>query len=256
MGVRESYERAGLGATLGLAWVTVACGNLPSIINMHSSSLRGYGTFDSYEGCRGLYPATSRLQSVPPRFYDLVDGESGRVLASDLTSGATRARSMIRQKRLAEERAWPQPVYGDMVIGPTASAGHYSVPRTSGEFSRDIISRSRSPSPCPDAINKMNTDMIDSVNEKLHLSNMRNRFPETYRGQSSTYNQSLGRYQTSYDSPGFRYYRYDNHQEGPRISHSRVNQHMPRFSTRCRERVSVPPICPDISALTRRVKAH
>ena len=94
------------------------------------------------------------------------------------------------------------------------------------------------------------------------------RFPETYRGQSSTYNQSLGRYQTSYDSPGFRYYRfkngtwhpmikwyvkkamkghyiisysmvflkktnslfrYDNHQEGPRISHSRVNQHMPRF---------------------------
>ena len=134
---------------------------------------------------------------MPPRFYDLVDGESGRVLASDLTSGRTRARSMvcsprpdqrcdlfplkIRQTRLAEERAWPQPLYGDMVtqmmiiaitiiwmmvkpidedngdnddeeddhseqvIGPTASAGHYSVPRTSGEFSRDIISRSRSP---------------------------------------------------------------------------------------------------------------
>merc|ERR1712233_62847 len=82
---------------------------------MHSSSLRGFGTFDSYEGCRGLYPATSRLQSVPPRFYDIVDGESGRVLASDLTSGTTRARSMIRQSRLAEERAWPQPLYGDMV---------------------------------------------------------------------------------------------------------------------------------------------
>jgi len=144
---------------------------------------------------------------VPPRFYDLVDGESGRVLASDLTSGRTRARSMIRQTRLAEERAWPQPLYGDMVTGSTASAGHYRVPRTSGEFSRDIISRSRSPSPCPDAINKMNRDMIESVNEKLHLSNMRNRFPETYRGQSSTYNQNLGRYQTSYDSPGFRYYR-------------------------------------------------
>merc|ERR1712032_1477739 len=108
---------------------------------MHSSSLRGYGTFDSYEGCRGLYPATSRLQSVPPRFYDLVDGESGQVLASDLTSGRTRARSMIQQTRLAEERAWPQPLYGDMVTGSTASAGHYSVPRTSGEFSRDIISR-------------------------------------------------------------------------------------------------------------------
>ena len=26
--------------------------------------IQGYGTFDSYEGCRGLYPATSRLQSV------------------------------------------------------------------------------------------------------------------------------------------------------------------------------------------------
>ena len=31
------------------------------------------------------------------------------------------------------------------VVGRTASAGHFSVPRTSGEFSRDIISRSRSP---------------------------------------------------------------------------------------------------------------
>merc|ERR1711934_939323 len=132
---------------------TVSCGNLPSIINMHSSSLRGYGTFDSYEGCRGLYPATSRLQSVPPRFYDLVDGETGRVLASDLTSGRTRARSMIRRTRLEEERTWPQPLYGDMmlserredegddwedvgelgetgrdtVVGRTASAGHFSV---------------------------------------------------------------------------------------------------------------------------------
>merc|ERR1711981_516267 len=213
--------------TLGLAWVTVSCANLPSIINMHSSSPRGYGTFDSYEGCRGLYPATSRLQSVPPRFYDLVDGESGRVLASDLTSGRTRARSMIRRTRLEEERTWPQPLYGDMVVGRTASAGHFSVPRTSGEFSRDIISRSRSPSPCPDAINNMNRDLIDGINEKLHQSNMRNRFPETYRGQSSSYNQNLGRYQTSYDSPGFRYYRYDNNQEGPRISHSRVTSRCP-----------------------------
>merc|ERR1711953_1132078 len=168
--------------TLGLAWVTVTCGGLHHLNNMHSSSLKGYGTFEGYEGCRGLYPATSRLQSVPPRFYDLVDGETGRLLASDLTSGRTRARSMIRR---------------------TPSAGHFSVPRTSGEFSRDIISRSRSPSPCPDAINNMNRDLIDGINEKLHQSNMRNRFPETYRGQSSSYNQNLGRYQTSYDSPGF-----------------------------------------------------
>merc|ERR1712002_612332 len=127
---------------------------------------------------------------------------------------------------------------------------------TSSQWSRDLISHSRSPSPCPETINNMNRDMIDSSNEKLHISYMKTRYPETYRGQSSSYNPSLGRYQTSYDSPGFRYYRYDNNQEGPRISHSSVNQHMPRFSTRCRERVSVPPICPDITALTRRVKAH
>merc|ERR1712076_320916 len=150
--------------TLGLAWVTVTCGGLHHLNNMHSSSLKGYGTFEGYEGCRGLYPATSRLQSVPPRFYDLVDGESGRVLASDLTSGRTRARSMIRRTRLEEERTWPQPLYGDMVVGRTASAGHFLVPRTSGEFSRDIISRSRSPSPCPDAINNMNRDLIGRRN--------------------------------------------------------------------------------------------
>merc|ERR1711973_856490 len=92
--------------------------------NMHSTApYRGYGTFDSYEGCRGLYPATSRLQSVPPRFYDIIDGDTGDLLASDLTSGRNRARSMIRQTRLAEERAWPQPMYGDLVTGRTASAG-------------------------------------------------------------------------------------------------------------------------------------
>ena len=36
-----------------------------------------------------------------------------------------------------------------------------------------------------------------------------------------------------------------------RISNSKIF-----LSTRCRERVSVPPVCPDISALARRVKAH
>ena len=36
-----------------------------------------------YDGCRSLYPATSRLQSVPPRFYDVVDRD-GEVMASDM----------------------------------------------------------------------------------------------------------------------------------------------------------------------------
>merc|ERR1712115_337458 len=48
---------------------------------------RGYGLYGPYTGCRGLYPASSRLQSVPPRFYDLVDGDTGEVLASDRICG-------------------------------------------------------------------------------------------------------------------------------------------------------------------------
>ena len=32
--------------------------------------------------------------------------------------------SQIRSSRLAEERAWPQPRYGDLVVGSTAHAGN------------------------------------------------------------------------------------------------------------------------------------
>merc|ERR1712123_398481 len=47
-----------------------------------------------YEGCRSLYPATSRLQSVPPRFYDVIDRD-GSVLDSDMMHRG-RARSVAR----------------------------------------------------------------------------------------------------------------------------------------------------------------
>merc|ERR1711892_858806 len=48
-----------------------------------------------YEGCRSLYPATSRLQSVPPRFYDVIDRD-GSVLDSDMMYRG-RARSVVRE---------------------------------------------------------------------------------------------------------------------------------------------------------------
>merc|ERR1712055_60891 len=212
---------------------------------------QGFGSYESYAGCRGVHPASSRLHSVPPRFYDLVDGDSGEVLDSDWMH-RNRARSMIRSTRAKEDAAWSHPLYGDMVTGSRASPGHLG-PRTSTEFSRDFISRSRSPSPAPETINNMNIDMIDTINEKLHLLNMKARFPETFRGQSSSYNPTLGRYQTSYDSPGFRYYRYDNQNEPRRISHYNVGHHAPRYSTRMSERIWVPRISPDTSYLTRRV---
>jgi len=218
---------------------------------MYSS--KGNSGYERYDGMRGhLYPATTRLQSVPPRFYDLVDGSSGRVLASSENNYRNRARSMMRSVRAAEEKEWDHPLYRDLVTGSTAHPGH-PYPRSSSEYSQDFICRSRSPSPCPETINNMNRDMIDSINEKLHVSNMRNRFPETFRGQSSTYNQSMGRYQTSYDSPGFRFYRYDNRNDPVRVSHSFVANEGPRFSTRLGEIINVPKPCPDITFLKKRV---
>lgn len=179
-----------------------------------------------YEGCRSLYPATSRLQSVPPRFYDVVDRD-GDILASDMMYRG-RARSVARNTKVSD--GWNHPMYNDMVAGSTASPGHF-FPRSSTEFCRDIISHSRSPSPAPEHINHYHKDMISENEERIHHSNMKSRYPETFRGQSSVYNPLLGRYYTSHDSPNYRYYRYSS----PPSPESNV-----RYRTRLSEPIYVP----------------
>merc|ERR1711913_51600 len=91
----------------------------------------------------------------------------------------------------------------------------------------DIIQRARSPRPGPETINNYNRDLVESIADTVHHSRMKSRYPETYRGQSSTYNQAMGRCQQSYDSPGFRYYRYSNNTEPARVSHSFVQNAAP-----------------------------
>jgi len=179
-----------------------------------------------YDGCRSLYPATSRLQSVPPRFYDVVDRD-GDVVCSDMMYRG-RARSVARNTQLHD--GWNHPMYNDMVVGSTASPGHF-FPRSSTEFCRDILSRSRSPSPAPEHINHYHRDMIAEHEEKIHHSYMKLRYPETFRGSSSVYNPLLGRCYVSHDSPGYRYYRYSS----PPPPESNV-----RFRTRLSEPISVP----------------
>jgi len=124
-----------------------------------------------YEGCRALYPATSRLQSVPPRFYDVYDRDTGDVLASDMMY-RNRAKSVARNTQVGD--GWNHPYYNDMVAGSTASPGHF-FPRSSTEFCRDILSRSRSPSPAPEHINHYHKDMINTNEERIHHSHMKTR---------------------------------------------------------------------------------
>ena len=79
-----------------------------------------FGAGRPYEGCRSLYPASGRLQSVPPRYYDVritggnmsfiinsdiqvIDGESGDVLLSDRMP-RSRTRSMVTFHSLEEPR--------------------------------------------------------------------------------------------------------------------------------------------------------
>ena len=154
---------------------------IDNFVGWPSYIIQGYGTFDSYEGCRGLYPATSRLQSVTRMnniqhiifhvplqhhhcsnahckgaspvlrhhrrrhrrplgvwldlgqeqgtehglFSNLLKDNHGLFSSLLKDSHGTFSNILkdihdpssfqIRQTRLAEERAWPQPMYGDLV---------------------------------------------------------------------------------------------------------------------------------------------
>ena len=70
---------------------------------------------------RPLYPASSRLLSVPPRYYDVIDGD--QVVDSDLHSRVQRSRSVARHAELRD--GWRHPGYNDLVVGSTAHPGHH-----------------------------------------------------------------------------------------------------------------------------------
>jgi len=160
-----------------------------------------------YRGCDGFYPASNRLSSLPPRYYDVYDADGGLV-ASDLIY-RSRAKSMARE-RVSRRDGWENPMYRDMIEGGRgASPGHF-FPRTSTEFSREILSGSRSPSPVPETINRFNQEQTERIREHLHTRQQKALYPETYRANSSSYNPILGRYMRTADSPGFRYYRFGN----------------------------------------------
>ena len=72
--------------------------------------------------CRPLYPASSRLQSIPPRYYDVVDTNTNQVVDSDLHRLVSRGRSRARNSELRD--GWTDPRYSDLVVGSTAHPGH------------------------------------------------------------------------------------------------------------------------------------
>ena len=120
--------------------------------------------------CRPLYPASNRLQSIPPRYYDVVDRETNRVVESDLHQRLNRSRSITRNSELRD--GWRHPGYSDLVVGSTAHPGHRFA-RSSTEYCRDIMSASRSPSPAPEHINNYHKEMICSNEERIHHSRMK-----------------------------------------------------------------------------------
>jgi len=156
------------------------------------------------------YPASHRLQSLPPRHYDVMTPD-GEVIMDDV-SHSSRARSVARSRLSRRDMNHDNPFYRDMVHGDRGTSPGNFFPRSSSAYCREITSRSPSPVPrsIPDTINKMNREMYDSVKEKLHTSKYKIMYPETYRGQYSSYNPVLGRCMTNNDSPGFKYYRYGN----------------------------------------------
>jgi len=170
---------------------------------------------------------------VPPSYYDVYSQE-GEHLLSDIIF-RSRARSMARERGRSEMRV--NPYYRDVLEGGLgADPGHF-FPKTATEFSRELRSQSRSPSPIPDTINRMNKEMCERNKERLHASKQKAWYPETYRERSSTYNPVLGRYMTNADSPGFRFYRYGNdYSNFP----ARMRSTPSRYSSRLTDLVYVP----------------
>ena len=118
-----------------------------------------------------LYPASNRLQSIPPRYYDVVDLDSKRVVESDLTQRLNRSRSVAARNSELRD-GWRHPGYSDLVVGSRAHPGHRFA-RSSTEYCRDIMSASRSPSPAPQHINNYHKEMISSNEERIHHSRMK-----------------------------------------------------------------------------------
>jgi len=188
-----------------------------------------------YRNYEPTYPASGRLHSVPPRHYDVYD-EFGDLVLSDVIHN-TRAKSMARE-RMSRRDGWVHPCYRDMVEqGRGASPGHY-FPRSSTEYSREILSR-RSQSPCsvPETFNRMNREFTESVREKLHRSKQTAMYPETFRASSAGYNPVLGRYMRTADSPGFKFYRFGNSYSDYPAS---MKPTPTRYSTRLTEVIYVP----------------
>ena len=138
---------------------------------------------------RPLNPASSRLCSVPPRYYDVIDYEKNEIVDSDLHQRMKRSRSTARNSELRD--GWRHPGYNDLVVGSRAHPGHHFpryfssrnmlptainvvfVQRTSSEYCRDMIISSRSCSPAPAHINNYNKDLIADSEEKIHTNRMR-----------------------------------------------------------------------------------
>ena len=73
---------------------------------------------------RPLNPASSRLLSVPPRHYDIIDGDTEAVLDSDLGARMVRSRSLARSRGSELRDGWRHPGYSDLVVGNRAHPGH------------------------------------------------------------------------------------------------------------------------------------
>jgi len=184
-----------------------------------------------------LYPASSRLNSVPPRHYDVISSDGDLLLSDIIYKGRAKASA---SERLSRIDGWKRgnPRYNDIIQpGERASPGQF-FPRCASEFSREILSASRSVSPSvPEAFNIMNKERTEIVRDRLHESKQKAMYPGTFRARSSSYNPVLGRYMTNSDSPGFRYYRYGS-------SYSSLPNSMKpipsRYSSRLSEVIYVP----------------